>query len=142
MNKDDMLNQWEIVCTIDELSMDLDQKNLDKALQTFSEDARLIVQENGVITSQAQGKEEIKTLISNKMSQMDIIFHNNGTRSIDVKTLDQAAISRTHCIVRMIQKDPKAIINQYQWFEDKLIKVNGFWYIVERTIGIVSRSVM
>lgn len=141
MDQNYRMNQWEIACTIDEVSMDLDNKNLDKALEAFSEDANLTIMEGDTVTAKAAGKEEIKNIIADRMNNMDVIFHNNGTKVIDVKTLDQAAVADTTCIARLIQKEPAAKIDQYQIFEDKLIKVNDYWYIVDRTIRIVSRSI-
>lgn len=142
MNQKEMLNQWEIARTVDETAADLDSRNLDKALAAFTEDAILHTMENGTETATVSGKSAIRAHIQKRMNNMEVLFHNNGTRVIDVRTLDQAALSLTHCIVRIIQKEPRAIVNQYETIQDKMIKVNGYWYIVERTVDIVSRSIV
>lgn len=142
MDQTYLMNQWEIARTIDDVAMALDNKKTAQVLEAFSEDAIIHVVEDGNEISTANGKEAIRQMIEKRQQQLDVIFHNNGTRMIDVKTLDQAAVSTTNCIVRLQQTQPQATINQYQTYEDKMIKVNDFWYIVERTITIVSRSAM
>ncbi len=132
-------NKQEIFELINEISYDLDQKNIVKALETFTEDARLSLVENGSTILDLSGKKQILSHLQKKLEDVDVLFHNNGTSVIQVLSLDQKAIAHTSSIVKMIAKGVET--DECLYFNDKLIKVNGYWYVVERTIEIAVKSV-
>lgn len=137
----ELKNQIEVIQTIDEATCWLDQKNLDKLLEHFSEDALLKVTEDGKEVVSLSGKPAIREHLISRLEPVDTIFHNNGTHKVDVLSLDQSATSYTTSIVRISQTDPAIVTDEDLVFEDKLIKVNGFWYIVDRTVRIIAKSV-
>lgn len=139
MNEKELMNKLEISSLIDEVSYNLDQKNLKKALEDFTEDARLNLIENGHAVYQLSGKEEIRETLTMQLEKTDSFFHNNGTKAIDVLAMDQNAVAATSCIVKMTMQT--TVTDEDLYYHDKLIKVNGVWYIVERTVEIVSKSV-
>lgn len=134
-------NQYEISTAIDEVAYYIDHKNLTKAMEVFSEDAQLEVYEDGKLTTLCKDKQQIQSVLTEKIENYDIIFHNNGTKMVDVKSLDQAATANTSCIAQLIRTDPMNMTLQTMEYEDSLIKVNGNWYIVKRVIRILYKSV-
>lgn len=96
-------NQYEISTAIDEVAYYIDHKNLTKAMEVFSEDAQLEVYEDGKLTTLCKDKQQIQSVLTEKIENYDIIFHNNGTKMVDVKSLDQAATANTSCIAQLIE---------------------------------------
>lgn len=139
MNDKKLLNKVEIASLINEVSNDLDHKDLKKVLEKFSEDAHLNLVENGKTVRALAGKEEILETLTTMLEDVSVFFHNNGTMVIDVLSMDQNATASTTAIVKQISE--KATTDEDLCFHDKLIKVNGFWYIVERTVEIITKSV-
>lgn len=135
-------NKIEIAELIDEVAFDLDQKDLDSALECFSEDASMTLIDGSETLESMHGKEEIRKTLGARMEKNEIIFHNNGTRQCRIIAEDGSALSRTAAVVRLVTADLCSIITEYVMYTDKLIKVNGFWYIVERTVDIVSKTVV
>ena len=140
MDQTYMTNMMEISTTIDELAFHLDGKDLTKALEVFTEDAKLTLIENGKVNLAADGKAQIQENLSARMANFDYLFHNNGTKVYDIKTLDQAAVVNTSCVCRYGQLEPKATVTQFIEYCDQMIKLNGFWYIVSRTVKVISQS--
>lgn len=141
MDKKILENEFEISSVIDEFSYWIDQKELTKALEIMSEDAELTVIENGKTSTEAKGKQAIQDVMAQKNLYYDTIFHNNGTKYIEVKSLDQAATANTTCEALLLKIDPSSTTKQYMEYNDSLIKVNGNWYIVKRVINIVYKTV-
>lgn len=139
MNEKEIKNRMEISALLDEVSYSLDQKDLKKAMENFTEDARLSLIENGQTVYQLDGKEEILKVLGPKIDSTSIFFHNNGTKMIEILTMEQNAVSATSCIVKMVTET--AAIDEDLYYHDKLIRVNEFWYIVERTVEVISKSV-
>ncbi len=132
-------NKQEVFDLINEISYDLDQKKVDTALDKFTEDAQLKITENGITTLALSGKEAIQDHLSKALKDVDVLFHNNGTSVIQVLSLDQKAIADTSCIVKKIASSVQT--DECLYYQDKLIKVNGYWYVVERDIRIVVKSI-
>lgn len=141
MDDKTMKNQWEVFSTIDEISYNLDCKQLSKALEFFTEDAHLQVLENGKITTDCTNKQAIQDILTQKIETVDILFHNNGTKVIDIKSLDQAATADTTSIAQLIRFDPYSVTWQTMEYKDSLVKVDGNWYIASRIINILSKTV-
>ncbi|MCF0258861.1 MAG: nuclear transport factor 2 family protein [Erysipelotrichaceae bacterium] len=141
MDQTYMMNTMEICQLVDELAFQLDCKNLDKAMELFSEDAELKLIENGKEVLDAKGKDQIRENLSARMADFDYLFHSNGTKVYDLKSLDQAAQVNTSCICRYQTLSSKNTVTQYIEYLDQMIKVNGFWYIVSRTVKVISQSV-
>lgn len=139
MNEKELMNRVEIASLIDEVSYDLDQKDLTAMLENFTEDARLNLMENGHAVFQLSGKEEIRETLTMKLEKVSTFFHSNGTKVIHVLSMDQNAVASTSCIVKMVTD--AAVTDEDLYYHDKLIRVNGEWYIVERTVETISKSV-
>lgn len=136
-----MKNQWEISSAIDEVAYYIDNKNLTKAMEVFSEDAHLEVFEDGKLTTVCDDKQAIQSVLAEKISNYDVIFHNNGTKMIDVKALDQSATANTTCIAQLIRTEPTVNVWQTMEYSDSFVKFNENWYLVRRVIHILSKSV-
>lgn len=139
MNDKELLNKVEIASLINEVSNDLDHKDLKKVLEKFSGDAHLNLVENGKTVRALAGQEEILETLTTMLEDVSVFFHNNGTMVIDVLSMDQNATASTTAIVKQISE--KATTDEDLCYHDKLIKVNGFWYVVERTVEIITKSV-
>lgn len=136
-----MKNQWEIFSTIDEIAYNVDNKELTKAMAVFSEDARLEIYEGGKLTTVCENKQAIQNIITEKIENYDVVFHNNGTKKIDVQSLDQAATANTTCIAQLIKTNPASTTWQTMEYNDSFVKLNEDWYLVKRVINILSKSV-
>ena len=141
MDQTYMMNTIEISQLVDELAFQLDCKNLDKAMELVSEDAKLTLIENGKEVLDADGKARIRENLSERMANFDYLFHSNGTKVYDLKSLDQAAEVNTSCICRFGTLNPRNTVTQFIEYLDQMIKVNGCWYIVSRTVKVISQSV-
>lgn len=134
-------NKLEIAELIGEVSRNLDKKDLNKVLEAFSADAEFTIEEDGKAAVDLTGREAIREHIASHMEKYDLIFHNNGSTVVDLIHLDQSATAATSCIVKTRTNDPIVTTDEYVYYLDSLVKVNGFWYIVKRTIQIESKSV-
>ncbi|MBF0580275.1 nuclear transport factor 2 family protein [Erysipelotrichaceae bacterium RD49] len=132
-------NKLEISFLVDEISYQLDQKDAEKALEAFTEDAVLNIEEDGHTITSLCSNPAILTELNKRLEFVNYMFHNNGTKNIQVISLDQKATADTSCIIKMASN--QATTDEDVYFHDKLIKVNGYWYIVERTIEIITKSI-
>lgn len=137
----DIENKVEIGDLLALVSRRLDAKELDRALECFSQDAQLELIEDGKTIVSLQGKEAIREHLTLKMEKMDTLFHSNGASVTNLITVDQGAQAVTPCIIKNRSADPAITTDECAVYHDSLVKVDGFWYIVKRTIEIVFKSV-
>ncbi len=134
-------NQLEISEMIAHLSLALDYKNMERTMEKFSTDAHFVIEEDGRTTLDLKGREAIREHLAKKWETMDVVFHNTGATCSQIITLDQAAESWTSAFVKTRTFDPSVTTDECVHYHDRLIKVDGHWYIVERTIEVVTKSV-
>lgn len=134
-------NKLEVAETIIQSAQKFDEKNVNGALEAFSADAELIIQEGGKTVLDLSGREAIHEHLASRFESIDAIFHNVGGSSVELVNLDQSAFATTSCIVKMKTNNPDVTTDEDVYYHDQLVKVTGFWYIVRRTIEIVFKSV-
>ncbi len=132
-------NKVEITSVIDEISYELDKKDVDNSIAAFTEDAIISYVQDGKTLATFNGKAEIQEAVAGQFENITTLFHNNGTHHIRLISLDQKAVAATSSIVRIVAGQTTSDADVY--YHDKLIKFNGMWYIVERTVDIVTLSV-
>lgn len=132
-------NKVEISSMIDEIAYNLDQKDVQNSIASFTEDAIISYVQDGKTLATLNGKAEIQEAVAGRFETISTLFHNNGTKHIRIMSIDQKAVAATSSIVKIITDTSTSDADVY--YHDKLIKFNGLWYIVERTVDIITLSV-
>lgn len=134
-------NEWEISQAVDHVAYYLDNKDMNELMKHFSVDAHLKIIEGDKLVCDLNGQQAIRDVLAKRLEESDDVFHLTGTKMIKVNVPDQNATANTCCVARLVRRDPDAATTQFIEYNDRLIKVDGFWYIVERTIHIISQSI-
>jgi hypothetical protein len=137
MDEKEMKNQWEITRAIEETFFYLDEKDPERALKNFTEDCDIMIYDHGKIVSAKSGKKACIDHLLKRMEDMEVLFHVTASQAIDLQVLDQAAVADTHGLAHIVLKEGRRY-TEYLSYQDKFIKAEGVWYIVSRTINIVS----
>lgn len=135
---EEMQQEWAIARLIDEIALDLDQGEIAKACENFTEDAVFSLYDDGRLIFEAQSAARIRETMAERTANWDTRFHNNGTRRIVIDPLQQSADSTTLCMT--FSKNAGGAVQQEMIYHDELIRSENRWYIQKRTVQIAGRS--
>lgn len=141
MTQYELLETEEIKNIIDRIAFYTDSNQLEEILPYFSEDAEYKIISDGETLTNISGKPALRESLTELEKRYDFLFHCTGTKIVELQTMSSTALSNTCCIIRQGNKTDKTVQTQYAEYGDKWLKVNDTWFLVSRTVHIVSQSI-
>lgn len=126
---------------VDVFSNLADTKEIDKQVLLFTEDGEVESITNGQ-SNVLKGRQQLKEIFSNFLSNFQTVYHQNGQQTIDELT-ENTAKATSYCRVILIgEQDGKQMkTTLYTIYKDEFVKENGTWLIKHRTSNFVQREV-
>lgn len=127
---------------VDAFSILADTKDIDQQVLLFTEDGIVETFTLGRPSSHIIGRQQLKEVFSNFLSNFHIVYHQNGQHYIDDIT-DSTALATSYCRVVLVSedegKDRKTTLHTI--YKDEFVKQNDRWYIKKRQSNFVIREV-
>lgn len=90
----------------------------------------------------AQGRQQIGNAFQNLLDRQEVVYHSNGQQTLDIQGNEATGVA--YCTVTMIQKaedGSRMKTNMLTRYDDHYVKVDGQWYIKDRTSHFVWQEV-
>lgn len=90
----------------------------------------------------AQGREQIGNAFQNLLDRQEMVYHSNGQQTLDINGNEAKGVA--YCTVTMVQKDAngeRQKTHMLTRYDDVYVKVDGQWYIKDRTSHFVWQEV-
>jgi hypothetical protein len=117
---------------VDIFSILADQKEIDKQVLLFTEDATVESFMNGKSTGLLKGRKQLAEVFAGFLKQFDVVYHINGQQSVTIN--GDKASGTSYCLVTLIgnengkkMKNTMGVI-----YHDNYVKQNGKWLIAKR----------
>lgn len=117
---------------VDTFSILADQKDVQKQMLLFTEDATSDTYVNGQVVSSLKGRKQIGDTFAAFLNTFETVYHINGQQTVTLNGDKATGIS--YCFVTLIGtengKKMKTSIGAY--YNDEFVRENGHWLIAHR----------
>jgi hypothetical protein len=126
---------------VDVFSILADQKDVEKQLLLFTENATVTSVFNGQGGQPLVGRKQIGEAFSNFLKNFDVVYHVNGQQTVTINGDQASGVS--YCMVTLIGPDNGKKMRTTMWvyYNDDFVRVNKKWLIARRTSNFVHREV-
>jgi hypothetical protein len=126
---------------VDVFSNLADQKDVEKQLLLFTDNASVTSVFNGQSGQLLVGHKQIGEAFSNFLKNFDVVYHVNGQQTVTIKGDQASGVS--YCMVTLIgtENGKKMKTTMWVYYNDDFVRVNNKWLIAKRTSNFVHREV-
>ena len=128
----EMEHRAAIKNVLDTFSILADQKDVEKQLLLFTENATVESISNGQPGNVLRGRRQIGDAFSNFLGRFETVYHINGQQTVNLN--DDRATAVSYCLVVLIGdengKKIKTTLGVY--YNDDFVRENGQWLIAKR----------
>lgn len=125
---------------VDVFSNLADQKDVDRQLLLFTENASVTSVFNGQSGQPLVGRKQIGAAFSDFLKRFEVVYHVNGQQTVTINGDQASGVS--YCMVTLIGSDNgKMKTTMWVYYNDDFVRVDDKWLIAGRISNFVHREV-
>lgn len=126
---------------VDVFSNLADQKDVEKQMNLFTDDATVASVFNGQVGAPLVGKKQIGDAFSNFLKTFEMVYHVNGQQTVTVNGDMASGVS--YCMVTLIGMDNGKKMKTTMWiyYNDEYVRKDTKWLIANRKSNFIRREV-
>jgi ketosteroid isomerase-like protein len=117
---------------VDSFSNLADQKDIDKQILLFTEDATVESYFGSQLVSSLAGREQIGAAFAGYLANFDTVYHHNGQQTVEIQGNTATGVS--YCLVVLIGMDKGKRIQNTSgvYYHDHYVRRGAEWLIARR----------
>lgn len=126
---------------VDSFSILADQKDVDRQVLLFTEDAEVNTYHDGKLVGTYKGREDIGKAFSGYLSNFTHVYHINGQQTVKINGNHASGISYCQVYLKGTLRGKNVEITDGAYYNDEYVRRNGRWLIAKRITNFVWQNI-